>query len=993
MDSKIFLEKFNSKKSVNTSEGLNISLKGKRKLLPNSDVSEVVNQHDVYTSERKNCNKIRLTCQVNTFCSNVLFNSITEVVKDEGSDKVSFVNYGIINGDNETTVVVPDNTLYYKTNSVGFWQANNVYQCIRDTQLTNFGYKYHCGIDIFNNHLIRSNTFKTVCQMNGGVSDDFNTIADSMRDVYGNQITDRVYFPLDSGMSSKGRAKTKLHIYKYEDLYTYEECIEKRLISTFEGWVGFRNKPKIKSYKNYGARKGAIEGSENLESVMGIERPIMYMNGGDFVDMYPDRSLYSFVPKYNSYKNRVEKNWNYCLTYPSSSYTPSAFEETPMFDDIIEPTNGALKAIYFNENTIADNGVRQLVIYSIAKHGLSVGDTVNIYNTIELEENGETSRETSRETELVLRNAKVTAVADEYIFTVFSTVQLSKHWVELTEEEYTASTLTLSLNVDPTNSEKTTDFTFYYNKYFAEGKKNDTKYYVINETKYVNFDKNAQNISYKKVVNGIECDYYIRIFSKIPNFKFASGDTSSEYEIYRKRENGESLIDTYQSSEYDFESHVSRLAFAKNSYSDDIGEIVFTDDIDISNLKDNLGRPLTSIYLTIIKNNAGYKEWYGFDLHDGADWNVSAITEDNVEFSHCFGRVTCGIETSIESRYDNSVNSINKINPINNDAPIGYDVDLINGDRDKYDVTTQDQLYDINASEVWFKLDKHYWGDLCYYDNYNAVERSIQPIMHRFNTAQRESSKSKSSSIGYYKEFKYDEIKFDDYDYAYDNNNLTFKENTKKTDCNTRKEGYYYNPHYEINIKTFDKIETAMPDFLTITKCNSYSDSVRFTSLENHYLSIGDKCVVYDTVNNAYYTCETISGYGDSYKTFTCKMYDENNTLINPISVFNQRTIMDFKVFKIDNLAIPSYAKILKDGTCRLIWRNVLNNGFNMSDKSVEEYPFTNGAFYINKGINLYVKRQDPYREWGLNSSDDIFGVEINIDKEDNYFKAADIEC
>ena len=68
MDSKIFLQKFNSKKSVNTSEGLNTLLKGKRKLLPNSDVSEVVNQYDVYTSERKKCNKIRLTCQVNTIC-------------------------------------------------------------------------------------------------------------------------------------------------------------------------------------------------------------------------------------------------------------------------------------------------------------------------------------------------------------------------------------------------------------------------------------------------------------------------------------------------------------------------------------------------------------------------------------------------------------------------------------------------------------------------------------------------------------------------------------------------------------------------------------------------------------------------------------------------------------------------------------------------------------------------------------------------------------
>jgi protein involved in sex pheromone biosynthesis len=94
-----------------------------------------------------------------------------------------------------------------------------------------------------------------------------------------------------------------------------------------------------------------------------------------------------------------------------------------------------------------------------------------------------------------------------------------------------------------------------------------------------------------------------------------------------------------------------------------------------------------------------------------------------------------------------------------------------------------------------------------------------------------------------------------------------------------------------------------------------------------------------------------------------------------------------------DNIEAPSYARVLKDGTCRVIWRNVLNNGFNMSDKTVDEYPFTNGAFYINKTINLYLKRQDPYNYWGLYSSNDIKGANVNIDEEDNYVKAEDIEC
>lgn len=56
-------------------------------------------------------------------------------------------------------------------------------------------------------------------------------------------------------------------------------------------------------------------------------------------------------------------------------------------------------------------------------------------------------------------------------------------------------------------------------------------------------DDKAQNISYKKVVNGVECDYYVRVFEKVPNFKNASAVTSSEYDIYK---NDSELIHEYQ---------------------------------------------------------------------------------------------------------------------------------------------------------------------------------------------------------------------------------------------------------------------------------------------------------------------------------------------------------------------------------------------------------------------------------------------------------------
>ena len=941
METNIFLQGFNSKKAVNTSEGLNVSLRGKRKLLPTNDVEEVISQNDVYFDERKNSNIIRLTCQVNPICSNVLFNQITEVVKNEGSPNISFLNYGIIRDENGQEIDDVSGKIYGKPKSKTKW---NITEAIRDTQISNDEYIYHCGADIFNNHLVRSKTFKAVCAFADGTEPsimDFNTIKDLMRDSHGGQVTDMVYLPVGAGTSNE----KQLHVYEIDDIYQYKECVEKRLKQTYNGWLGFENKSKIKTYKDFG--------NKNSEAEMEIERPIMYMNGGDFVDMYPDRTLYSFVPKYNKFRNRIEKNWNYCLTYPSSSYTPTI--DGDEFSDIIEPLNDGLKAIYFNENTIADNGVKQLVIYSIAKHGLAVGDFVNIYRKTKDKETNEDVIET------VLENAKVMEVADDYIFTVFSDVQISNIWFELS-----ASTTSITVG----DKEYTLDSDT--NKYFTiTSDTASTRYYVV-EDKYVNVDDDAQEISFKKVVNDIECDYYVRIFSKIPNFKYASADTSNEYEIYKN--NGE-LIKQYQDKEYDFENHISKLAFARNVYSDDIGEIVFTDDIDISNLKDNLGRPLTSIYLTITKNNKGYKEWYGFDT---TDWKKTDISASTVEFSHCFGGITCGLATSIESMYGSGINSINMINP---EGPIGYNIDMINGDRDTY---PNDY---IDPTEVWFDIDKNYYGDLSYYDNYNAVERHIQPILHRFNTAQRESYWSSES--GNFASFIYDEIEFDDYDGG---NDFQVNSNKKIENCNNKKEGYYYNPHYEIKLKTFDKIKTMMPDFLTMTKKENVGNyKLRITVLENHYLSLGDRCIIYDTNENKHYDCTTVIGDGDDYKTFTCMVYDDNGEMID--HPFNGKDINTLRLFKMDNLDAPSYAKILKDGTCRVIWRDVVQNGFNLSDKSVEEYPFTNGAFYVNKKVDLYVRRQDPYNLWGLYSTSDPKGIEANIDAEDNYVKETEIVC
>lgn len=954
MDAKIFLQSHLSKKSSNTSNGVNVQFKGRRKLLPTNDVSEIVSQYDQYLLERESCNKIRLTCQVNPICTNVLFNPITEIVRYEGSNNVELLNY--LDGSTE----LKNTDLLYKTTNVlcssnlndNSGSQKHHTNAIRDTQLSNTknGFIYHCGLDILNNHLIRSNTFKTICRRDkDSDSNVFNTIGDTMRDVSGNQVIETLYFPVSSSIDGH-KKDVEAHIYRYDDILQFDESISNRLIKKYDGWVGFYNRSKIKSYSNF----------ENGD-IMDIERPIMYKNGGDFIEMYPDRSLYSFVPKFNKYRNRIEKNWEYCITYPSSSTTEG-------FESIINGDLKSLKAIYFDENSQGDNGGSQLVIYGITKHGLKVGDFVNIYNTYI--EDGKTVNE------VVAYSAEVTNVVDDYIFIlqgISSTI--SDTWCYLSD-------MTKKENDNETLYYNDVGYKNHSNKYLTKSGSDNPKYYIINN-KYVNLDDKAQNISYKKVVNGVECDYYVRVFEKVPNFKNASAVTSSEYDIYK---NDSELIHEYQDKKYDFESHVSRLAFAKNIYGDDVGEIVFTDDIDISNLIDNLGRPISTLYIMFFKSNKGYKEWYGFYTQEDIKKNDKRIdiNSDNVTYSHCFGMLTCGYETSDESICNSDIDSIYTINNIG-DSSQGISISKLNKGRGDY----------YHDTEIAYDVDKKFYGDICCYDGYNIVEESIQPIMHRFNTAQRESSKS--LSIEYYQNFNYDNIIYDDYDI---NQNFTIKTDVVKN-VNQKKEGYYYKPFYPIEIKTFGSLNSVSPDFLKIIGIKKYDgENGRYYSISTlsyHYLSPGDKSMIYDTEQDKYYTLVTIKNNDSNYKKFYFVAYDEKGTEKVDLDISDYSK---FKLFKIDNLEVSSHASLLKDGTCRFVWRDLYNNGFSpTSAKSTEEYPFTNGAFYINKRIDIYVRRQDPYGVYGLY---DGAGIDADISGDDsytevvsdnNYVKSDDIKC
>lgn len=1080
----ILLNKFKSKTQRNVNNGLTTQLKGSKKLLPQSSFFSTVNEMDVYNNERENCNLIRLTCVVNPICSNVLFNTITEIVKNEGDpNAVKLLNYGSEKGYINRNDF--DNKIYCKNTDVFF--GNKAKEAIRDTQLSTekCGFKYHCGIDIFNNHILRNNTFKTVCYNNLKLK-EFNTINDWMRDENGQNIR---------GIGFYGKKMLQQHLYTTEDIDTYENTINNKLFEK-NGWFGFTN-------------IGKFNVVDNNNEPMDIFRVINYRRSCDFIQMYPSSDLWSFTPKYNSYIHRLEKNWNYCLTYPSSSTTKN-------ITFIREKTN-SLKIMYFDDRSHLTNGLKSIKIYSICKHGLQKGDFINLYQN----------------DDVILTQCEVREIEDDYIFSIFSSgLKLSNLSYELTkadtdtsgvddfyltipiplqdntyeistsEQSFTSNfqsdklpsaitkssftiiqkndsteniktinfhgktyeisvnTATTESSVDETNivTVNSSAFTFDINyvgkenenyKYEIKnvcvnipiqyiissnrkmvycGDGDDKVTYYLIDNKYVNLDDNSQDMSFKKVVDNEEVDYYVRIFSRLPNWKGCDVKID-RHQLYGTNKE---LITRYQTLDNDFENHISQLSFAKNIYGDDISQVVYTDDIDISYLRDNLGRPLTSIYFTILKNNKGYKEWYG---KNGLDISIRKHPQDNdkeyhIEYSHCFGMLNCAFRLSKESLPSIYHNNSMQLNNIDSSFQYqGLDVEDLQHSNIIYDTIYKQNIVDneddddaikqrsyrsnfkeILNDEIQYGYyydydndlkyfgDTHFYGDLCMYSKKRLIEQPIQQVEMRFNTAQRELS-SLDKSFQYFNTLYYDEILSDDKD-----ENAFKSHEYEVLAANQHKEGYCYYPHYEIPIKTFENYVTSQPSMaMTLVKIDTIVNEqldilYKMQTLNQHNLQKNDVIYIkYDKINvrtnkvfaNEYYICYVTDIINNNI--FECAVYDENHNRIQTLDTIN---VLVYRLFKKDSIT-PDYATFTKDGSCRFVWRNLISNGFD-NENEVEHYPFLNGALYVTKKINLFVKRQDPNEYTYLQTGkfpNDITSNKTQSNDKDNFVNENDMSC
>lgn len=864
----ILLNSNKGKRSVNVENGLTIPVSANERLLPIMDINEKVNLKEVYDKEKDASDIYRLIFTINPFCSNILFNTFTEVVYKEGSDECVMLTDSEI-----SKTKVPRNAI----NTT----ALNQKQAIRDTEYSHpsvcEGMVYHCGSDIFNNHILRSNGFVTISKTGTQDANVFNTIKDYNRDKDGKRATTNF---------SDGKTNST-HVYNADNLLTFKDAFRDRLVED-DGWFGFTNMSLID------IPNAKINGKDvTINKVMNNNKSC------EFIDLFPDRSLYSFVPKVNKYKNRLELNWDYCLTYPyRNDYT--MFKKVNGTEEI--PNFNGIRIVNIFES-YSESGIGGLYFETLLNHNLSNTDYINLYY-----------------------------IKDG----------------ELLHNDY----IRIKSVGDFNNKNKTRIFSVSVNEI------DESLYKLIEDSYNVDTDSYDIDMFFKKNTDDGECDYYFRVFRKIPNLstsKLNINDSSND------------INDVINSCTHDyFKSEISKLSFSQNIYGDKSAQILFTDNIDLTRLVDNTGRKLNEIYLTIIKRNQGHKSWYNGIYKDS--------TNEKMEFSRAFGEVTSGLNLSTNEkcfnynvrRLHNVTDSVIENNPILDipERPEVIERDLsING------------WSEVGASGLFY-------GDIVEMNPETCIETVLENVYHRFNTAQRESDNKIYSKI------IYDVLLQDDNseNFTYPNgtpstftvkeevygNESGVEEKDKIKNANIAPEGYFYQAHYKIKVNDLNDVLTEEDG--TLINFSTHDAQLRYSTKSSK---------VTLTVNSP-------KNY-DFKRNDTFLLYEKDNFALNHHwgilqSIKNMVTIsIDFETIKKSdvatvlegiqngnyilvktNIKIPSYAIPSKSLQYKFKWREVLKPSKVTIKSDIMNRPFTNGAHYIHNNINFYLRRQDPFGEYHL---------------------------
>ena len=839
MEQKVFLEENRSKFSVNGDSYLDVSLSNKERQLPHNNADSDLSLYEQYNKERDNCRNYRLIFAMNPVCTNVLFNMKSEVVIGEGTSAITRIyDSGVTKSK-------------YASGAINSTAKIDYQQAIMDTEYSSSdkgGFTYHCGYDIFNNHFLRNDGFVHVAATTGN-SETFNTIKDKMR-LSGSVVEEQI------GVKYNDAGIKERHLYMINSIQSMkkafsEKCEEKN------GWYGFVNAGNID-----------VPNTGNTAQTS-VNRLFQDKKPCEFIDLYPGRDLYSFVPKWNPYQKRAEKNWDYCITYPWSS-------DTETFNKVCGGKNQAVKCVA--KTGTSAFGVKIIRCSSYFKHNLKAGDFISVYYW-------EGNEEGERNFLKIKNKIRVMSVGDAN-----------------------------GAHQDRIFSIKAEDVSAIENELLDKG------------------------LFYKRLNNGVECNYYFRKFKKLAGCE---------------------------------KSDVTKVAFGTNIYGDDVAQILFLDDIVTEGLVDNNGRPLSEVYLTVVKTNKGHNTWYNSLAQE-----IKGTAATSVEYSHCFGKITDGVDFSgIEDEpYDYNVHYLNNVEK----GSSGRQKKLADWDRtlsawgetllqEKRPEFLSDSEISINNNE--------FFGDVVEFDNTTYTETIIGDVCFRFNTAQRELTSDR------FKNIYEDRIFYDDFDFSaftvnryYINDTVT--ENRLSGTTGTRSlvhgnimpEGYYYKPHFKIQLRkesdTVNKVDGKFINYgvnISMDDMGNGITSLEFDAPANYGFAKGDYLAFYNATDYQIRWGE-INSVNDTH----LKVYFSSRdiTTADKEKFTPKSGKREYYAFW-TSASIPTYAKFSMN-YMKFVWRPLVPMSELTSDDDLYNMTFANGRLYIEKNLNLFLRRQDPDGKYGL---------------------------
>ncbi len=247
-------------------------------------------------------------------------------------------------------------------------------------------------------------------------------------------------------------------------------------------------------------------------------------------------------------------------------------------------------------------------------------------------------------------------------------------------------------------------------------------------------------------------------------FKRVKGDNyESEYYVRTLS----ALTTTYD--DYD----IYPAAFGINYYEDKLASFNFIKDIDVENIIDNRGRPLSELYLTLVKNDNDSKP---DSLHNRYWQNIQSGLPSNIK-DRFWTRIVAGYETERDLRTNYNIRAY--------------------GDED---YVTNSYFENIDESDDTFQ------SDIVEYNKYDLFEISLEDIYHRINTIYRENLTDIYTSI---------------------DPSLSFVTN--------KREGYLYKPHSKIQIKEFSSFIHPVVDLQSFFDLNNITNTGQQIKLKEDF--------------------------------------------------------------------------------------------------------------------------------------------------------------